>query len=75
MEKKIKLFYDEEGDVLDIAIGDPKKAISEEITEDVILRLDPKTEDIIGFTIINFSSVFLKKMSKTKKPIELATSK
>lgn len=51
--EKMKFFYDEEGDVLDISIGKPRKAISEEIGNDIILRKDKKGT-IIGFTILNF---------------------
>ena len=65
-------YYDKEEDVLDIAIGKPQKAVSEEATDDVVMRFDPKTHDIVGFTIINFSSVFLKKVSSVKQPIEIA---
>ncbi|SNQ60879.1 hypothetical protein [Candidatus Methanoperedens nitratireducens] len=31
MEKKLKFFFDKKGDVLDIAIGKPRKDISKEI--------------------------------------------
>lgn len=36
--EKMMFFYDEEGDVLDICIGKPKKAISEEIGNDIIVK-------------------------------------
>lgn len=47
------VFYDEEGDVLDISIGKPKKAVSEEIGNDVVLRKDSAGK-VVGFTILNF---------------------
>ena len=47
MEKKLKFFFDKKGDVLDIAIGKPTEAISREIGNDVIIRIDPKTKEII----------------------------
>jgi len=31
MEDKMMFFYDKEGDVLDVSIGEPKKALSREI--------------------------------------------
>jgi uncharacterized protein YuzE len=40
--EKMRFFYDEEGDVLDISIGKPKKAKSQEIGNDVIVRKDSK---------------------------------
>lgn len=58
MEKKLKFFFDKKGDVLDIAIGKPKKAISREIGNDVVVRIDPKTKEIVGFTILNFEKRF-----------------
>ncbi|VVB96320.1 Uncharacterised protein [uncultured archaeon] len=58
MEKKLKVFFDKEGDVFDIAIGRPKGAISKEIGNDIIMRIDPKTKEIVGFTILNFEKRF-----------------
>lgn len=51
--EKIMFFYDKEGDVLDISIGKPIKAISKEVGDDIVDRLDPKTNKIVGFTILN----------------------
>ena len=51
--EKMTFFYDEEGDTLDISIGEPKNATSEEIGNDVIVRKD-KSGRIVGFTILNF---------------------
>lgn len=50
--EKMRFFYDEEGDVLDISIGKPKKAKSEEIGNDIV-RKDRKGK-VVGFTILNF---------------------
>lgn len=58
MEKKLKFFFDKQGDVLDISIGEPKGAISKEIDNDIVMRLDPKTNKIVGFTILNFEKRF-----------------
>ena len=51
--EKMRFFYDEEGDVLDISIGKPRKAKSQEIGNDVIVRKDSKGK-VVGFTILNF---------------------
>ncbi len=69
MEKKLKFFFDKKGDVLDIAIGKPKKAISREIGNDVIIRIDPETKDIVGFTILNFEKRFEHKAMSETLPI------
>ncbi len=54
MEKKLKFFFDKEGDVLDIAIGKTRTAVSKEIGNDILIRIDPETKEIVGFTILNF---------------------
>jgi uncharacterized protein YuzE len=60
MEEKIIFWFDEKGDVLDISIGKPKKAISKELGEDIIVRVDPKEKSVVGFTILNFTKRFEK---------------
>jgi len=68
-------FYDKDSDVMDISLGKPKVAISEEVDDDIVVRIDPNSREIIGFTIINFVSVFLKRFTTKEKPIELTLSK
>jgi len=75
MEKTIMFFYDKNNDIMDISIGKPKVAISEEVDDDIVVRLDPKSREILGFTIINFANVFLKRFATKEKPIELRLSK
>jgi uncharacterized protein YuzE len=61
MEEKIIFWFDKKGDVLDISIGKPKKAISKELGEDIIVRVDPKKKkSVVGFTILNFTKRFEK---------------
>lgn len=58
MEKNdlMQLAYDHEADVLYITIGSPRRAISREIGDDVLLRLDPDTQAIVGLTVLNLST-------------------
>ncbi len=58
MERELRLSFDKEGDVLDISLGEPKGAISKEIGDDILIRLDPETDEILGFTILNFEKRF-----------------
>lgn len=58
MKKALNFTYDKEGDILDISLGRPKKAISEEVSEDIFVRLEPKTQAIVGFMILNFEKRF-----------------
>ena len=75
MEKTIMFFYDKHSDIMDISFGKPKVAISEEVDEDIVVRIDPNSREILGFTIINFANVFLKRFTTKEKPIELTLSK
>jgi len=75
VEKTIMFFYDKDSDVMDISLGKPKAAISEEADDDIVVRIDPNSREIIGFTIINFVNVFLKRFTIKEKPIELTLSK
>jgi len=75
VEKTIMFFYDKDSDVMDISLGKPKAAISEEVDDDIVVRIDPNSREIIGFTIINFVNVFLKRFTTKEKPIELTLSK
>lgn len=63
MEKALNFTYDKEGDILDVSLGRPEKAVSEEVSEDIFVRLDPKTKKIIGFMILNFE----KRFNRTRK--------
>ncbi len=69
MDEKLMFFYDKEGDILDISIGKPKKAVSKEIENDIILRLEPKTRELVGFTILNFEKRFKKEDKEFPIPI------
>ncbi len=70
MEKNLRFAYDQEGDVLEISIGKPRKAISNEIADDFFVRIDPKTRRIVGFSIINFKKKTSKKNGEFQVPIE-----
>ena len=67
-------FYDKDNDVMDISLGKPRVAVSEEVDDDIVVRIDPKSREIVGFTIINFVDVFLKRFITKEKPIELKLS-
>lgn len=65
---KLFYYYDKEADVFYLSQGKPSpKSISQETSDDVVLRLDPKSKKVRGFTILNFSH----RIGKTHLPIEL----
>lgn len=66
MGKEIKIAYDDEGDILDISIGDPEKAISKEVEDDFFLRVNPVSGEVVVF-LSSISENGLK-MQKTLRP-------
>ena len=69
MEKvQIVMSYDRDADTVYISFGKPRKAVSEEIDPYVIVRRDPKTKEMVGITITNFSKYF-----ETKKQLSIET--
>ena len=76
MGKEIKIAYDDEGDILDVSIGDPEKAISKEVEDDFFLRVNPASGEVVGFSILNFRKWFKDAKDIKTLPIkaELAVS-
>lgn len=70
MEKGLRFSFDKESDILDISIGTPKKAISREVEDDFFVRIDPKTQKVVGFSILNFEKWFSDDKDKKIIPIE-----
>ncbi len=65
MKKPLQYFYDKEADVFYFSSGGPKSTdATVEAGDDVLLRLDPKTKRVRGFTLINAS-----KRLSAKKPV------
>ena len=58
MGKEIRMVYDDEGDILDISIGEPEEAISKEVEDDLFIRINPISGEIVGFSILNFRKWF-----------------
>lgn len=66
MKEPMRLYYDEEGDFLEISIGRPTNCYSVEVEPGVFLRKDEKTEEVKSIGIIGFKS-----RSKPLKDIEV----
>jgi uncharacterized protein YuzE len=69
MEGRINFYYDKDGDILDISVGKPRKAISKEAGDDILIRVIPGTNKIIGLTILNFEKRFSKRDNVQTLPI------
>lgn len=69
--KKVRVFYDEESNTLDVWFDDPRKEyVCEETTEEVVLKKD-KQGNIIGFEKLNFLS---SKVWKKRPPVEVVVA-
>jgi uncharacterized protein YuzE len=58
MGKEIRMVYDDQGDILDVSLGEPVEAISREIEDDFFLRIKSDTGEVVGFSILNFRKWF-----------------
>jgi len=54
MAENIKISYYKPSDELNIVFDEPKDSVLSEISDEIYLRLDPKTNKVLGLTILNF---------------------
>ena len=47
MKNKLNIYYDQEGDFLEIRIGKPTESIYEDIGDDIFQRIDNKTKEYL----------------------------
>jgi uncharacterized protein YuzE len=66
MKGPMRVYYDEEGDFLEISVGKPTKSYAEEVQEGVFIRKDEATEEIKSVGILSF-----KKRAKALQNIEV----
>ena len=62
---ELKINYDREADVLYCSFGDPQPALSVEQGNGVVVRMNPDTDEVVGYTIINFFKRFHEKPNET----------
>ncbi len=58
MINTLRMAYDKEGDIFDISLGEPREAISTEIEDDLFIRTNPDTNEVVGISILNFEKWF-----------------
>jgi uncharacterized protein YuzE len=51
----VRITYDPEGDILYLTFGQPTAATGYQLSDQVLLRVDPKTQNAAGLTIFNYS--------------------
>jgi len=72
MKNKLHIYYDQEGDFLELRIGKPTASVYNNLGNDIFQRIDEKTGKVKGFAIFNFK----KRTEKLKNidvtlPVEL----
>lgn len=71
--KKLRYQYDRPADVMYFYFDRPRKAKTIELNDDFLLRLDPKTEEVVGVTVISFSRHFSFLQGRVPDEGEVAT--
>jgi len=56
MKGKMRVYYDEEGDYLEIRIGEKTENYGEEVNDNVTIFKDENTDEVVGVGILNFKS-------------------
>lgn len=68
--KELSIYYDKEGDFLEIRIGKPTVAYFKDLGNDIFERVDEKTGEVRGISIVNF-----RKRIENLKPIKVSLQK
>ena len=74
MNNKTRLYYDEEGDFLEISVGEPTKCHAEEIEPGVFVRIDESTGEVKSIGILDFRKRSHLKDIEFNLPIEFDLS-
>ncbi len=69
MDDQLDFLYDREADVLYVSKGHPDYTDYQEL-DDLVLRLDPRTKEIVGFTIIDFEGRFARNHAPVTIPLK-----
>ena len=71
MKDKMHIYYDKEGDFLEIGIGKPVAGYHIDIEEDISKRINEKSGKVIGITVLGFRERF-DKAKELKIPSSLS---
>ena len=67
MDQQLNFLYDHKTDVLYISSGHPVYTDSVALDENTILHLEPASQSIVGFSIIDF----VKRFTNTESPVSI----
>ena len=72
---KLSLGYDPQSDILEVSIGSrARPAVSIEKEDEVFLRVDPASGEVVGMTILGFKHFFALKLARKNKPVEFSVA-
>ncbi len=57
--EELNIDYDKTNDVLYVSFGPPRKAICVDVRDGNLVRLDMKTNEIVGVTILDFRRKYI----------------
>ena len=69
MAQRLRFFFDREADILYLSVGKPRPALSQEVGDDIVVRVDPKTHRVVGCTILNLTKRFGKMKADEPLPV------
>jgi len=71
MKGKLRVYYDEEGDYLELRIGEPKSNYGEEKRDDITIFKDTETDEVVGIGILNLKKTNLHNL-EVDLPIDIS---
>jgi uncharacterized protein YuzE len=69
MDERLSFLYDHQADVLYVSKGQPVYTDSIALNDQVILRLNPTTQEIVGFSIVDFMHHFANRETPASVPL------
>jgi uncharacterized protein YuzE len=69
MNEPLNFLYDHQADVLYVSKGQPVYTDSVALSDQVILRTNPATGEIMGFSIVDFIRCFANKETPSSVPL------
>jgi len=72
-KESLKVWFDPEGDLLEVELGKPRKGFFRNVGDDVFLRVDMKG-NVLGFAILN-ATKRMKKVREVELPIKASFSR
>jgi len=72
-KESLRVWFDPEGDLLEVELGKPRKGFFRDVGDDVFLRVDMKG-NVLGFAILN-ATKRMKKVREVELPIKASFSK